>query len=99
MNRLFRFWRGAVPLTEAFWNWAVLGGILVNAATSVLFLALVMHSWPTLALAVGYGLSIPYNIFATIGVWRSADNFDGDRKWADLARWITVGGMILLSLT
>ena len=99
MDRLRRLWRGDIPLPEAFWNWAVLGGILVNVFTSLLFFALFAQDWPTLALIVGYGLSIPYNIFATVSVWRSANRFDGDSRWADLAKGATVVVMILLSLT
>jgi hypothetical protein len=99
MHRLIAFWHGEEPLPTAFWNWAVIGGILVNVATSALFLALIMHSRPTLALLIGYGVSLPYNLFATVGVWRSADRYEGERKWADLAKTATVIGMLLLSLT
>lgn len=99
MQRMIALWRGDEPLPTAFWNWAVIGGILVNVVTSALFLTLMMHSRPTLALLIGYGVSLPYNLFATVGVWRSADRFEGERKWADLAKLATVIGMVLLSLS
>ena len=40
MNALRRIWNGDLPLQQAFWNWAVTGGIVVNLITSVSFLAL-----------------------------------------------------------
>lgn len=99
MHRLIGIWRGEAPLSTAFWGWAVLGGLLVNVVTSFLFLAFFMQNRTLLALLIGYGVSIPYNVFATVGVWRSANRFEGDRNWADLAKAVTVIGMVVLSLS
>ena len=91
-------WRGDLPLSEAFWTWALVGGIAVNMITSVLFLLLMLADQPMLALLVGYGLSLPYNIIVVVGVWQSAARYRGDQRLATLARILTVGGMGLLSL-
>ena len=99
MSALRRLWQGKLPLPQAFWNWAVAGGLAVNGLTSVLFLALIMADQVVAAFVVGYALSVPYNIVATVGVWRSAGRYDGERRWADLARIVTVAGMTLLSVT
>jgi hypothetical protein len=99
MNALRRLWKGDLPLAQAFWNWVVVGGILVNVPTSILFLALIMGNRIVAAFVVGYALSVPYNIVATVGVWRSAGRYEGERFWADLARIVTVAGMILFSIT
>lgn len=99
MITLRRLWRGDLPLPQAFWTWAVAGGILVNVLTSILFLALIMGGYIVAAFVVGYAVSVPYNIVVTVGVWRSAGRYEGERRWADLARIVTVAGMILLSLT
>ncbi len=99
MSVLSRLWRGDLPLPQAFWNWAVAGGIAVNALTSILFLALIMNDRLVAAFVVGYVLSVPYNIVVTVGVWRSAGRYRGERRWADLARIVTVAGMVVLSLT
>ncbi|WOH53538.1 hypothetical protein [Bradyrhizobium sp. sBnM-33] len=98
MNALRRLWKGDLPLRQAFWNWAVAGGIAVNVLTSILFLALIMGDHIVAAFVVGYVFSLPYNIIATVGVWRSAARYEGERPWADLARIGTVVGMILLSV-
>ncbi|MCF8476766.1 MAG: hypothetical protein K9G60_07025 [Pseudolabrys sp.] len=99
MTILHRLWRGEVPLPQAFWNWAVFGGIAVNGLTSILFFTLLMNELTVAAFVVGYALSIPYNTFVTVAVWRSAARYDGDRRFADLARFVTLVGMTLLSVT
>jgi len=58
-----------------------------------------MADRPIAAFILGYALSVPYNILVTVGVWRSAERYTGERKWADLARIVTIAGMILLSVT
>jgi hypothetical protein len=99
MTTLRRLWQGDLPLDQAFWNWAVIGGIVVNALTSIAFLALVMNGYTAVAFVAGYVLSVPYNILVAVGVWRSAARYEGDRRWADLARIVTVAAMLVLSLT
>lgn len=99
MKNLSHLWRGELTLQNAFWNWAVFGGLAINVITSALFLFLIMADKPVIALIVGYGFSLPYNVIVTMGVWRSAERFSGERRWADRAKIATVIGMILLSVT
>lgn len=98
-NRLLRLWRGEVPLPNVFWDWAVIGGLIVNVSTTIGCLVLVMEDLPVAALIVGYAFSVPYNIFIMVAVWRSAARYEGERRWATMARVATVIGMIILSLT
>ena len=51
------------------------------------------------ALLFGYGLSLPYNVVAIVGVWRAAARYDGPAVHADLARGVTVILMAVFSLT
>ncbi|MCB4823806.1 hypothetical protein [Roseicella aerolata] len=99
MSALMRVWRGELPLPTAFWNWAVAGGLAVNLTTSLAFLVLITQDSPLAALIVGYGLSVPYNIVATVGVWRAAGRYAGPPHWAQAARVATVVGMGVLSVT
>jgi hypothetical protein len=99
MRALQRFWRGEAPLDVAFWNWAVIGGLLVNISTSIGFFLLMQAREPVAALIVGYGLSLPYNVLAVIGVWRSAARDTGPPQLASLARWATLLLMLVLSVT
>ena len=99
MNSVRRLWRGELALADAFWNWAVFGGLIVNVASSGLFLFLIMAEHSVLAFYAGYALSVPYNVMVSVGVWRSAERYGGERRWADLARLVTIIGMVLLSVT
>ncbi|MEM7226916.1 MAG: hypothetical protein AAF495_28355 [Pseudomonadota bacterium] len=96
---IHRLWAGQVPLEIAFWRYAVVYGLLVNLVTSALFYALLLDETSPLVIAVAFALPLPYNLLATVGVWRSAQAFEGPRKWADWAQIVTVLWMLLLSLT
>jgi hypothetical protein len=97
MNQLQRLWSGQLPLGEAFWTYAVVAGLAVSGITSFLFLILVSADWSLAALAVGYGLSVPYSV--VVGVWRAAERDEGPRARADLLRIVTLVGMVRLSVT
>jgi hypothetical protein len=99
MASLSRLWRGELPLKDAFWNWAVGGGLVVNALSSAAFLFLIADDRLLAAYIAGFAPSLPYNVIVTIGVWRAAGHYRGERRWADLARIVTVIGMIILSVT
>ena len=99
MTVLGRLWRGELELATAFWNWAVFGGLIVNVSSSALFLVLIVNGHPISAILAGYAVSIPYNIFVSVGVWRSAAHHPGDPNWANFVRIVTIIGMILLSVT
>ena len=88
-----------MPLGEAFWTYAVVGGLAVNLIMSLLFLILVLADWLLAALVVGYGLSVPYNVVALVGVWRAAEHHEGEPALAESARIVTLIGMILLTVT
>ena len=99
MRHLRRLWAGELELDNAFWNWAVIGGLIVNLSSSAAFVYLIMAGQPIAALIAGYALSLPYNALVTVGVWRSAERYKGERRFADMARAVTVIGMVLLSIT
>ncbi len=99
MKHLCRLWRGELALPDAFWNWAVFGGLAINVASSVLFLFLIMADRPIFAFIAGYALSVPYNVIVSVGVWRSAERYAGEQRWAELARIVTIIGMVLLGVT
>lgn len=99
MKRIRALWRGDLPLNEAFWTWAISVGLVVNVATSVLFLAMIMADRPWAALILGYALSVPYNVLAIVGVWRSAGRYEGPASHADAARVVVLLVMLLLTVT
>ncbi len=99
MKKLRSLWLGKLPLSEAFWTWAISVGLLVNVTTSALFLAMITVDRPWAALLFGYALSVPYNFLAVVGVWRSAGRYRGPVHHADLARVATMIVMLLLTVT
>ncbi|CAM3057636.1 hypothetical protein PANO111632_00320 [Paracoccus nototheniae] len=99
MTRLRALWRGDLPLAEAFWTWTVAIGLLVNITTTILFLTFLTLDRPWMALCAGYVPSVPYNIVAVVGVWRSAERDQGPGLRADLARGASIVLMAVLSLT
>jgi hypothetical protein len=98
-SKLKSLWEGDVPLPEAFWWYAVAYGVLVNFVTSGLFLILIVEDVSPWLLVPAYLLPVPYNIFVIVAVWRSAEQYQGSRKWADRARAATVVGMIIMTLS
>jgi hypothetical protein len=98
MTRLRALWHGDLPLGEAFWAYAVGIGLALNLITTLLFLVLLSWDRPLAALFVGHALAVPYNLVALVGVWRSAARYGGWRVCADLARIVSLVGMVLLSL-
>ena len=97
MTRLRALWSGDLPLGEAFWTYAVGIGLALNLITTMLFLVLLTWDRPVAAL-FGHALAVPYNLVALVGVWRSAARYPGGRIRADLARIVSLVGMVLLSL-
>lgn len=99
MMKLRALWSGNLPLGAAFWTWAVGVGLVLNLASSLAFLTLMMADQPWVAVFVGYVLSVPYNVLAVVGVWRSAAHYEGEPHHADLARIVTAVLMLVLTLT
>ena len=59
-----------------------------------------MLGWPRRGEAKpAYFLPLPYNLFVCVAVWRSAARYAGPAHWAEVARWGTLAGMLVLSLT
>jgi hypothetical protein len=99
MRRLAALWRGEVGLAEAVWQYAVFWGLVVNILTSALFWVLALNQAHAALLIPAYLLPLPYNLLVVVAVWRSAGRYAGPRHLAELARWGTLAGMLLLSAT
>lgn len=98
MEQVKALWRGEIALGDAFWTWAVFGGLMVNVSTGLLLLVLIMLDQVWLALIIGKGLSLPFNLLVVVGVWRAAVRYDGPGFQADLARGTVLVMMIILSV-
>ena len=70
-------WQAKVPLDRLFWRDMLLVGTSVSIASSALALVLLGLKLPLwLVLAVHF-LPVPYTIFLTIAVWRTAEKSGG----------------------
>ncbi len=99
MTRLVKqLWAGEVPLGSAFWRFAVFYGLLINAVTTGLLLVLLAKGAHLAFVAVAFILPLPYNAFALVAVWRSAERYEGPSTHAELARIVTVIWMIALTV-
>lgn len=66
-------WLGLVPIGRLFWRDMLLVGTGINVASSAAALILLGLKMPLgLVLAVHFA-PVPYNIFLTIAVWRTAE--------------------------
>lgn len=99
LTTIGHLWRGEVPLAIAFWHYAVVGGLVMNLVTTGAALTLLASSGSAAWAAVIFTLHWPYGLFMAMAVWRSADRYDGPRRWADLARPAVVAWAILMALT
>jgi len=91
-------WNGQLPLSRAFWEYAVVYAALANLCATIAAFAVLAADLPA-ALAVGvFLLPVPYIVVAVVGVWRSAAAYAGPRHWASLARTAAVlwGGLMVL---
>jgi hypothetical protein len=99
MNSVREFWRGGLPLGEAFWVWGVLGGAVFNLFVTLLLVFLLTADVPAWLVAVLYAAHLPLNVALLVGVWRSAGRPEVTRDRAGLARAaivVWVAGLILV---
>jgi len=99
MQRMQRLWNGEESLARAFWEYTILYGTLANASVSIALFAAVAADAPAWVAVVLYVLTIPYNVFMTVAVWRSAQRYQGPAEWALLARIAVVVWALVASAT
>ncbi|MGI9379674.1 MAG: hypothetical protein ACR2OW_08460 [Methyloligellaceae bacterium] len=92
-------WSGDVNLNDTFFWFVVVWGTVVNIVTSVLFYIAVIYEWAAVWLVPLYFLPLPYNVWVTVGVWRSAARSKDTPVFAEIAKYATVLYMAFLSLT
>jgi amino acid transporter len=83
MTRLADLWAGRLPLSTAFWSYAVFWGFFINVAALAVSLIAVMAAspsgvesqwnWAIYFAVLAHVLPIPFNAMVLVGVWRSAE--------------------------
>ncbi|UDL87799.1 hypothetical protein LGH82_21855 [Mesorhizobium sp. PAMC28654] len=87
-------WRGAVPLDRLFWRDLVLVGTAISIASSVVALVLLGLKMPLALVLAMHFAPVPYNLFLTLAVWRTAEKSPGAKAWM-----MTLGASLWLILT
>ncbi|MBZ9848480.1 hypothetical protein LB565_10855 [Mesorhizobium sp. CA14] len=78
MTGFFRTrWRGEVLLDRLFWRDMLLVGTILSIASSALALILLGLKLPLWLVLTAHFLPVPYNIFLTVAVWRTAEKVGG----------------------
>jgi hypothetical protein len=98
VTALRRFWRGGLPLAEAFWIWGILGGGVVNLFATLFALMLLTFETSPWLVAVLIVLHIPFNACLLVGVWRSAGRPEVSKDGRLIARICMSVWMAVLSL-
>jgi hypothetical protein len=85
-QRLADLWRGRVPMSRVFWEYAVCFGTVLNLLTTIASFALLAGDYPGWLTIVVFLLPAPYNLLMIVAVWKSAMRYEGPQYWATLAR-------------
>ena len=97
-SSLTRLWRGELSLARAFWDFAIFYGSVANLTTTIAAFGALASGLPA-PIAVGlFLLPLPYNVAVVVGVWRSAERYEGPAKWAHSARIAVVLWAIVATL-
>ena len=70
-------WQGKMPLDRLFWRDMLLVATLISIASSALALVLLGLKLPLWLVLLVHFLPVPYNIFLTLAVWRTAEKTGG----------------------
>ena len=94
MQTFRRLWRGELPLSRAFWEFAVLYGLLANLASTGFVLTAIALDAPTALVLVLHFLPTPYWVASCIGAWRSAARKNS--RFAAAARYVLPVWLLLM---
>lgn len=94
MELIKKIWNGELPLFKVYWIYGVLGGLIIRLIVegsynliSLQYLTVFSYTLITLILA--------YQLLLSVGIWRSANAYQGSKEWALLAKIAAVLGLII----
>ena len=97
MDHVKELWRGNASLPFTYWVVAIIGNALFTITDMVLEGAgyyNVITEGKQIFISGFVIVSIGYQLFTVVCVWRSATNYEGKPVWAILAKVAVVLGMI-----
>lgn len=89
-------WNGRLSLARAYWEFAIVYVLLANLGATAAALAAIASGLPAALGVLIFLLPLPYILVAVVGVWRSADGYDGPPLLAMLAKYSSIvwGGIM-----
>lgn len=96
---LSALWKGELPLSQAFWEYAIAYGTIANIVATIATIAAATAGLPDVIAIAIFLLPLPYILTAVIGVVRSANRYQGPRNWAGMAKVAVIvwgAAMVLL---
>ena len=98
MNIVRSLWKGEIRLVITYWIYGVVGGVVFNVLFALFESTGVYESDEFGVLGV-VGLLllvswIVYSVLVFVGIWRSANNYQGPGHWAALAKIMVVVGAV-----
>ncbi|MCU0893820.1 MAG: hypothetical protein MUD06_05755 [Rhodospirillales bacterium] len=90
LRRIIDLWRGRLPLADAFWTYAIFWGFLINMATTLTSLGLVVADAPGWVAALVHLAPLPWNLLVLVAVWRSAGRPEVSERLRLVARAVIV---------
>lgn len=79
-NVFLRLWRGQLSLPVAYWGFGVVGKVILVAAGQAINPSSTMERFLVVACLVAYSICV------SVGIWRAADRYIGERTWVYLAK-------------
>jgi hypothetical protein len=98
LRRIADLWGGRLPLADAFWTYAIFWGFLINMATTLTSLGLVVAEVPGWVAALVHFAPLPWNLLVLVGVWRSAGRPEVSERLRLIARGVIVAWSGFLTL-
>lgn len=96
--RIADLWSGRLPLADAFWTYAIFWGFLINMATTLTSLGLVVANAPAWIAAAAHFAPLPWNVLVLVAVWRSAARPEVSENLRLVARSVIVAWSAFLTI-
>ncbi len=88
MDKFKNMMAGNERLVITYWVWGVIGTLVISYGLGFLFLTLGLSPFIAPVITLAYWIPV------AIGIWKSSDNYKGNKVWAILAKVAVVLGAI-----
>ena len=94
MDLIKSIWNGELPLVKVYWIYGALVGVLLKGVVQLSYYFVPLNYIQPYSYCL-IALIIPYQFLISVGIWRSASTFTGNRVWAVLAKFGSIAGVIV----